>query len=146
MCRALGAYREAIGRAREAGGFWKSVPPKILEWRGVLVSATSRLHEFLSMDDDERGVAIRRVEGHVTWVQDFKAAYKACMDGDVALDAAVFAEFGFTLGDKHGNVCKSCKQEARGGLARCCDAYSKPNRTKKYVISNMAIGAHPTTL
>lgn len=141
VCRALGAYREAVERAKVAGGFWKAVPPKIMEWRGELAAATSKLHEFLSIDDDERGVSIQRVEGRVTWVQDFKDAYQLTMGEKLAsMDASVLAAFGFTLGDKHENVCKSCKQEARGGANRCCSAYSKPNRTKKHVIFNMAMG------
>ena len=140
VCRALGAYREVVERARVAGGFWKAVPPKILEWRGVLAAATSKLHEFLSMDEDERGFAIQRVEGHVTWVHDFKDAYQLTMGEKLdAVDGAVMSEFGFTVSDKIEHVCKACKQIARGGRNRCCMEYDTTYRTKKFVIYNLHI-------
>ena len=141
VCRALAAYRAATERAAAAGGFWKSVPPKVLEWRGDLAAATNKLHEFLAMDDDERGCAIRRVEGRVTWVVDLEAAFAERFGQErFVLDAAVLAAFGFTANTKYENVCKSCKQVARGGKGRCCPAYDKgTNRTKKLVIQDMVV-------
>jgi hypothetical protein len=144
VCRALTAYRAAIEGAAAAGGFWKSVPPKVLEWRGELAAATNKLHEFLAMDDDERGCAIRRVEGRVTWVQDLEAAFTARYGQEkFVLDAAVMAAFGYTSsGVKYENVCMSCKQIARGGKERCCVAYDKAtNRRKKSVVYEMSLMA-----
>jgi hypothetical protein len=106
VCRALTAYRAAIERAAAAGGFWKSVPAKVLEWRGGLAAATNRLHEFLAMDDDERGFAVRRVEGRVTWVLDFTDAYEHKMGERPVLDAAVLAAFGFSTMSITPQACR----------------------------------------
>jgi hypothetical protein len=139
IARCLGAYKELRARVKATkGGFWKAVSPKLLEWRGILASATNKLHAFLSMEDDERGCKIERVEGHVPPLMDFKAAYEACMGhGTYTSDHATFHKFGFRVSEKTEHVCKSCKQlaKARGGL--CCDLYGIANRTKKMVVFDM---------
>jgi hypothetical protein len=120
------------------GGFWKAVPPKLLEWQGLLASATNKLHAFLSMEDDERGCKIERVEGNVTWLQDFKAAYEACMGhGTFVSDTATFHAFGYRISESRENVCKSCKQLAKSRSGRCCENYSNADRGKKVVIHGM---------
>lgn len=141
VARCLSAYRDARAAAKEAGGFWKSVPPKIKEWQGTLSAATNKLHQFLSMDDDERGCKIERVEGKVTWVSDFKTAYEAKMgDRSYAPDAAVFLRFGFrTSGEKRENVCKHCKQLAKARGGRCCEGFSRDKRTIKTVIYDLSL-------
>jgi hypothetical protein len=139
VCRALTAYRAAIERAAAAGGFWKSVPPKVLEWRGELAAATNKLHEFLAMDDDERGCAIRRVEGRITWVADFKAAYESRMGEKPVMDVVVFEAFGFPMSQKRANICKSCKQIAQGRGGRCCADYSATNRRPVDVLYDMEL-------
>ena len=101
--------------------------------------APNKLHEFLTMDDDERGCVIRRVEGRVTWVQDFKAAYVLKISNEQlgALDAAIMTEFGFTVSDKMENVCRGCKQIARARGGGCCPEFDRDARVKKAVIHNM---------
>ena len=144
VCRVLTAYHAAVERAKAARGFWKVVPARVFEWRGELAAATNRLHEFLDMDDDERGCAIQRVEGRITWALDLEAAFLKCFPNDkFLLDAAVLSTFGYTTsGSKYENVCLSCKQLARGGTGRCCAAYDKnSNRRKKVVIYGMALDA-----
>ncbi len=143
VCRALTAYHAAVERAKAAGGFWKSVPAKVLEWRGGLAAATNKLHEFLAMDDDERGFTIRRVEGRVTWALDLEAAFFKCerfTDYSFMFDVAVLAAFGFTTsGDKYEYVCKSCKQLAKSRGGKCCADYNNSSRAKKRVVFDMVI-------
>ena len=141
VARFLTAYRDARAAAKEAGGFWKSVPPKIKEWQGALASATNKLHQFLSMEDDERGCKISLAEGKVTWVSDFKAAFEAKMGEKTYVpDAAVFQLFGFrTSGEKREHVCKSCRQLAKARGGRCCEGYSVSNRCVKNIIFGMRL-------
>ena len=111
----------------------------MLEWRGGLAAATNRLHGFLAMDDDERGFAVRRVEGRVTWVLDFTEAYEHKMGERPVLDAAVLAAFGFSIPEKPVNLCKGCKQVAKSRGGKCCTAYDNAARTQKAVIVHMQI-------
>lgn len=85
-----------------------------------------RLSEFLSMDPVKRGLAIERVEGHVAWVEDLKAA-----------DKEVLAQYGFYLSDKTVNVCHACKQMSRRG--KCCTEFDWKRRPKKWLIHNMRL-------
>jgi hypothetical protein len=141
VARCLGDYKDMRTCVKATkGGFWKAVPPKLLEWQGLLASATNKLHAFLSMDDDERGCKIERVEGHVTPLMDLKAAYEACMGhGTFTGDVATIHSFGFRLSDKKEHVCKSCKQLARSQGRRCCEQYSQENRAKKFVVYGMSL-------
>jgi hypothetical protein len=140
VCRATRAYRAAVERAAAAGGFWNAVPPKIREWRGDLAAATSKLHQFLAMDDAERGCTIRRVEGRVTWLPDFVDAFSAKMGTRAgAKDLAVFEELGFRVSDKAVYVCKGCMQLANGRGDRCCVEYTTALRDYKRVIYDMAV-------
>ena len=154
VCRALRAYHDMIPRAREAGGFWKAAPRKLLEWQGALASATNKLHDFLSMADDERTkimtrpdgseftwtCSIRRVEGRVTWAADLVAVFEIYKSPDKIkiseLDVATLAEFGFKISDKQVYVCKACKQLGHVG---CCDNYTRDDRAKRVVIYDMEI-------
>jgi hypothetical protein len=143
IARCLGEYQalRALVKATK-GGFWKAVPPKLLEWQGLLASATNKLHAFLSMEDDERGCNIERVEGHVTWLQDFKSAYEACMGhGTFVKDTATLHAFGFRMSEKKEHVCMACKQLAKTRGGNCCPAFSRENRRVKYVIHGMVCGA-----
>ena len=116
----------------------------VIKFRAAASTATTtaadKLRAFMAMSEHERGFAIQRVEGHVTWVHDFKAAFERWMGENVALvDRATMAAFGFSVPDKRHNVCLSCKQLARGGGQRCCDAYAIENRAMKHVLFGMKI-------
>jgi hypothetical protein len=100
------------------------------------VASTNKLHEFLEMDEDERGCQITRVEGHVTWLPEFKEAFVAKMKTPYVADPAVFNLFGFKSSDKRENMCTACKQLSKIG---CCPLYSSANRCKKVVIHNMML-------
>jgi hypothetical protein len=134
--RALHAYHDVRARvAADGRGFWKNVPAKMLEWKGALALATNRLHEFLSMDDVDRGgLRIRRVDGAVTWREDFKRAFESVMVGaKYAPDAATFEAFGFSV-EADVNVCVVCKQRA---VATSCFCANR-RRVKKSVVVNMS--------
>jgi hypothetical protein len=136
LARCVGAYHAACIRVKGSGGFWKSVPPKLLEWQGKLAAATNKVHEFLEMDEDERGCSITFIEGHVTWLLDFKAAYMAAMKTPYVADPAVFQRFGYATSDKRWNCCKACRQIAKKG---CCASFSNDERLKKDLIFNMRL-------
>lgn len=138
--RTLRAYHASLERAREAGGFWRMVPPVILEWQSSLAAATNKLYSFLTMEDSERGCAIACVEGRVTWLSELKGAYEramGCKLGEV--DASVLEQLGYTLGDKYEHVCLACKQIARSRGGSCCPLYNNVNRDRKRVIYNMEL-------
>ena len=135
VCRFVRAYHALCERA--AGDFWNSVPGVMLDWQNDMAASTNKLHAFLGMDEDERGCRISRVEGAVTWVHDFKAAYKDKMAGcKFESDPATFHQFGYRLSAKEENVCKSCRKLAKVG---CCAMYGGSNRIKKKVIYNMEL-------
>ena len=147
VARCLRAYHGLRTRAKEVGGFWKAVPPKLLEWRNVLAASTNKLHEFLAMDDDERGFSITRVEGHVTWELDLQKLFEGALGGKYVADASVFTQFGFTRGAKAEYACLGCKQAAKARGGKCCEAYSHSNRRQKVLIYNMKVtrGRGPPT-
>ena len=102
------------------------------------------LFAFLSTDEDtlrDKGVVVRRVDGCVTWEDDLKAAFNTVMDIGVNYkrDPAVFQQFGYAISAKLENVCRSCKQLAKGGREKCCPGYCVANRTKKHVVYGMAL-------
>lgn len=101
---------------------------------------TNKLHEFLAMDDDERGYRITRVEGHVTWELDFQSAFQTVLSGTkYVADATVFGQFGFTKGAKAEYACLGCKQLAKARGGKCCEVYSHSNRRQKVMIYNMRL-------
>jgi hypothetical protein len=91
------------------------------------------------MDDDERGCKIETVEGHVTWLQDLKAAYEACMGPGFTIDTSTFHAFGFRVSDKREHACKTCKQLARARGGACCTSQARDNRTKKDLVHGMKL-------
>jgi hypothetical protein len=108
-------------------------------------ASTNKLHEFLSMDDDERGCRIEKLEGHVTWVHDFKEAYEDLMGpGTYENDHGTLHSFGFRLSDTRVNVCKACKQVARAKGGACCLAYERILRATKHVIHGMKVTKLPS--
>jgi hypothetical protein len=140
VSRCLFSYAALRERVKETGGFWKAVPPVILEWQSKLAAATNKLHEFLAMEDDERGLKIERMEGNVTWLLDFKSAFEARMGpGSFTADPATFHAFGYRVSDRLEHVCKSCKNIARARGGGCCDAYDSAQRTKKNVVYDMRV-------
>ena len=126
---------------RNSSAFWRAVPAAVLQWQSALAAATSKLHRFLSMDDDERDCRIVAEPSCVTWLCDFRAAYERAMDERLPaeLDATTLAHFGFAVADQRENVCKACKQIAKGGRHPCCRDYALSNRTKKRVIHGMRL-------
>jgi hypothetical protein len=111
---------------------------QLLEFPGNETPATNanKLLEFLEMDEDERGCRITFVEGHVTWLVDFKDAYSAAMNQPYESDPAVFARFGYVASEKRLNCCTACKQIASKG---CCEKFSHDERRPKEVIFNMRL-------
>lgn len=141
ICRFIHAYARMRARVQEAGSFWQAVPAVMLAWQDRLCSATNTLHAFLTKEDDARGCKIECVEGHITWVTDFKKAFQAAMQCTApdSLDIAVLRKFGFTLSPSTINCCNHCKQFARGGKDKCCPAYNNNQRSRKAVIYNMRL-------
>jgi hypothetical protein len=140
VCRCLRAYAHMRERVKATGAFWKAVPSVVVEWQSKLAAATNKLHEFLAMEDDERGCSITRVEGRVTWMLDLKAAYEARMGhGAFVADPATFHSFGFHVSQALESVCKACKQVARARGGRCCENYSNADRGRKFVIHSMKL-------
>lgn len=83
---------------------------------------------------------IKRVEGHVTWVVDFKAAFQAKMETKVPDDfETVLSGLGYKVSEKFVNVCKACKKQARNRYGRCCSAYNHTKRSQKTPIYNMML-------
>ena len=143
VARILAAYAAARAAADAAGGFWKAVPARVLEWQDRMASATNKLHEFFRMDDVARGCAVTRVEGQITSVHDLEAAFTSATGAKFENDPAVMAAFGFEVSETRQMVCLSCKQlaKARGGL--CCRFYGQNNRRAKLVVYNMRIDDLP---
>ena len=143
--KAVRCYHAFRAKAKVMGGFWKTVPPKMLEWQSKLAAATNKLHAFLDMSPDERGnYAIARVPGRVTWLLEFESVFKEVMGTTVVHDASVFSRFGFRISDGPVHVCMACKQLAKNrGTTKCCDAYSHDNRRVKKVIYDMSFTDEP---
>jgi hypothetical protein len=140
VARCMECYRRLRARIDAEGiPFWSAVPQHILEWNNSMSAATSTLHRFLDMDEEERGCRIERKEGRITWVHGLAAAMEAvCGAKTFHKDATVMAAFGFTTcpGGMRVNVCRSNKQVARIG---CCPAFNRANRCTKDVIYDMVI-------
>ena len=130
--RALVEY-DAL-RKRIRGDFWTAVPPIMIDWQSRLAVATNKLHEFLSMDNEDRRYNIEHIEGATTPLNKFKMAYKNVMNCTFEKDAGVFQRFGFLCPDIRMHVCKSCSNVSGKG---CCAEYSATNRTQRMVIVNM---------
>jgi hypothetical protein len=127
VARCIKAYADLRCRALD-GCFWEVAPKKLRDWQGLLSSATNKLHEFLSMDDDDRGISISRVDGCVTWLLQFKAAFEGRMGSTLDTDPSVLAQFGYRVSEKKENVCKACKQLAKSRGGRCCAQYNYNRR------------------
>jgi hypothetical protein len=138
VARCITAYHSQRVKTSAGGGFWKSVPQKVLDWQQRLASSTNKLHNFLSMEDEERGWTIKRVVGHVTWLSVFKDAFENHECGNkLSNDYTTFQQFHFLVSTNYEHVCKNCSQIAKGRGDKCCEHYSKVNRIKKIVIHDM---------
>eukprot|EP00798_Chlamydomonas_sp_ICE-L_P009553 gene9553-biopygen8093 len=111
--RALVEY-DAL-RKRIRGDFWTAVPPIMIDWQSRLAVATNKLHEFLSMDNEDRQYNIEHIEGATTLLSTFKTVYKNVMQCTFEKDAGVFQRFGFRCSDTKVNVCKSCSKVSGKG-------------------------------
>eukprot|EP00798_Chlamydomonas_sp_ICE-L_P013150 gene13150-biopygen2098 len=134
--RALVEY-DAL-RKRIRGDFWTAVPPIMIDWQSRLAVATNKLHEFLSMDNEDRRYNIEHIEGATTPLNKFKTAYSSVMRCMFEKDAGVFQRFGFLCPDTRMHVCKSCSKVSAKG---CCAEYSATNRTQRMVIVNMKLSS-----
>lgn len=126
------AHRFSDGGLKHATTFKR---PKLecLDLKSAVDKTT--LNQFFEMSDKERSCIITRVEGRVTWLSDFKKRFEAKMGkGTYVADPTVFAGLGFRLSESRVNVCKTCKQLARGG---CCAERGPLNRTFKVVIHDL---------
>lgn len=142
VCRCLLAYSNLRARVAQAKGFWKAMPPTMIEWQNKLAAATSKLHEFLNMDDEERGCSITRTDGHVTSLLEFKAYYEAKMGkGTFVNDPAVFTTFNIRISDSREQVCASCKQQAKKHGGPCCAAYNHETRGKKFIMYDLEMAS-----
>jgi hypothetical protein len=103
-------------------------------------AATSKLHEFLVMDERVRNVRIERVEGSITYVVDLKPHFEAAMHAPLKehTDLAVFAVLGYRLVEKV-KVCRSCLKLAKSRGGKCCSAYAICNRIGRDVIFDMQL-------
>jgi hypothetical protein len=125
---------------------WKHVPAAVLEWRGRLVAATSKLHRFLeaAVSGGEVGINIERVEGAVTWVNDFEEVFERRHGPRTfTIDAAAFAAFGFKVSDDRIAMCAACKRIAKSRGGKCCPEYNNENRKPRRIIFNMQMHVRP---
>ncbi|KAJ3063727.1 hypothetical protein HK102_008401, partial [Quaeritorhiza haematococci] len=81
--------------------------------------------------------------GHIEWVSKISCAFEAHCRAKGLVDCEcpglkALADHGLSTA-KWVNVCKSCKQIARGGGNQCCPQYSMQNRTKKNVVFNVKL-------
>lgn len=130
------------------------VPPQITHTPSVR-------EKFLHLEDENRGCKISCVEGAVTWVLDFKAAFILAMEPKTPIkkmqslwsnfftkgasdhaDVAMFERHGFRLSRKREHMCRSCKQLA---LVGCCSKYAQSNRTQKSIFIGMELTKTPKT-
>jgi phage/plasmid-associated DNA primase len=140
VCRCLRAYSDTRARVRQVGGFWKAVPKTVLDWQSKLAAATNKLHEFLAMEDDERGFGITKAEGKGVAISRFRELFESKMGhGTYKEDASVLHRFGFRVSEKAYNVCGTCKHLPNGG--KCCAQYdNKVARPKLKIIHDMVCG------
>lgn len=142
VCRVVSAYRALRARVEGTpGGFWRCVPPRILEWQSKLAAATNRLHDFLTMEDEDRGCCITADPARITWLQDLRAAFQRRMSCELVPDHAVLQQHGFRVSETTVNVCLACKQLSKGGSSMCCPQYSYGNRRRKHVVYGMVLEA-----
>ena len=138
VARCITAYHVQRAKTSAGCGFWRAVPQQVLDWQQKLASSTNKLHNFLSMDDEERGWTIKRVVGRITWLNVFKEAFENYELGNkMTNDYTTFQQFKFLVSPVYEQVCKSCEQLAKGRGDKCCDKYNKMNRVKKLVIYDM---------
>jgi hypothetical protein len=142
VCRVVSAYHALRARVEGTpGGFWRCVPPRILEWQSKLAAATNRLHDFLTMEDEDRGCRIIADPARITWLQDLRAAFQRRVSCDLVPDHAVLQQHGFSVSETMANVCLACKQLSKGGSVMCCPQYSQGNRRRKHVVYGMVLEA-----
>lgn len=140
ICRGLRAYADLRLSVKSMGSFWEVVPPIMRAWRGGLAAATNTLEEFLSKDDSTRKCSIERVEGSLTWLPAFDAAFQKGMDGEkLVMDVGVLQGHGFRVSPDAVYVCRNCKNLAQA-TPKCCAAYNRDlHRTKRRVVYDMQL-------
>lgn len=111
------------------------------ESQGDQLPTSNKLEEFLSMNDEQRGCCILRVEGKITWMSDFKHAFNTIVTSDLVIDNTVFASRGFRVSAKPQNVCLKCMGLSKGGDNKCCPLYSRTKgfRSARSVIFDMVL-------
>lgn len=128
-------------------------PEDMVEWAGEVRAETSKLFQFLSLDEDERVIDGRMVrferDGDSLVRRDEVAAlYRAWADNKdfdykdkkFTNDEAAFSHFGF-LSPPKTQLCKHClrRGEIKKHKKGCCSQYSSKDRTPHPIIEGMKI-------
>lgn len=50
-----------------------------------LAAPTNKLHQYISMLDEDRGYTIANVEGSITWMEDFKRHFRKRMGAELVM-------------------------------------------------------------
>jgi hypothetical protein len=130
--------------------FYAWCPEELRESRRALRLETDYVRRFLAAGPEDNGssrvnIYVVQREGTHSSMAEFKRAFGKYMSYQHrgvkwAFDEknwAPFEELGYRVVD--ANWCKACNREARGGAERCCESYSKANRTHVIRIVGMTI-------
>ena len=153
LCTLLVAYHELRLQVGPGGDVHNFLPPAVREWRGEVRAASSKLYEYLALDDEEREVTEQRpgdaprkfrvnltaVPGAVTTRKDFEKwflLWQGGRDAKFTPDEATFSQHGYNAPSTRINVCTHCKRRHK---TACCARYANGEKTKQYIIENMAM-------
>jgi len=148
-CRILTEYHALV---KEFGDrdITQCFPPDIKEWGGDGRASSSKLYEFLSMNEEGRVVDIAGVthtisfekidandpKSPVTLREEFVKWYELWSKERFRNEPTAFSDHGFE-GVKQFWVCRSCGRKSQAG---CCEEYNREkNATKKNAILGMKI-------
>jgi hypothetical protein len=140
VARCVGAYAALRARVGRGGHLWRHVPPVVLEWRGRLAAATSKLHRVLeaATNGGDGGVVVERADGAVTWVNEFEDVFEQRHGPRTfSVDAAAFTAFGFQVSNDRIAMCMACKGVAKSRGGKCCPEYDNESRRMRRIIYNM---------
>jgi hypothetical protein len=130
--------------------FYTWCPEELRESRRALRLETDYVRRFLAAGPEDNAssrvsIYVVQREGAHSTMGEFKRAfgkYMAYQHRGVKWtfdekNLAPFEELGYRVVD--ANWCKACNREARGGAEKCCESYSKANRTHVIRIVGMKI-------
>ncbi|KAJ3275182.1 hypothetical protein HK104_003944, partial [Borealophlyctis nickersoniae] len=155
ICKCLKVYKW-LREKYQKKDFWDFAPIYFVDNKEYASSATNWLHKFLTAVPDgnnsstckfyvrKRTVKDNRIS---TSLEDVKKAFQKYMQFNFPkekfewddTDHSTFKSLGYEV--KKTNMCKSCKQEARGGKNKCCIDYGTANRTRRVMIYNLELVA-----